>query len=87
MISEGPGNATDWHDIKAATSCFFMPDWSSLGARDALALAGGVSDGLFSWVCKHLARKAQSTDMQERMHGRADPETSTLIPTPLTLIF
>lgn len=44
---EGPENANDWKDIKADTGCFFIPDWSSLGAKDALAL--GVADGLFSW--------------------------------------
>lgn len=47
---EGPGNADDWIEIKARTNCFFMPDWSSAGAGPALALAGGVADGLFSWA-------------------------------------
>ncbi|KAH8664684.1 glycosyl hydrolase family 71-domain-containing protein [Xylariales sp. PMI_506] len=46
---EGPGNAADWITIKADTGCFFMPDWSSLGAEAAVAQAGGVADGLFSW--------------------------------------
>jgi hypothetical protein len=27
-----------------------MPDWSSLGAKEALARGGGVADGLFSWA-------------------------------------
>ncbi|KAL4982540.1 glycosyl hydrolase family 71-domain-containing protein [Aspergillus falconensis] len=45
---EGPANAADWEDIKAAVDCFFMPDWSSLGAKDALALK--TADGLFSWA-------------------------------------
>lgn len=45
---EGPANAADWEDIKAAVNCFFMPDWSSLGAKDALALK--TADGLFSWA-------------------------------------
>jgi hypothetical protein len=48
--SEGPGNADDWKTIKAATSCFFIPDWSSLGAQAAVAQGGGVADGLFSWA-------------------------------------
>jgi hypothetical protein len=26
---EGPGSANDWHEIKQATQCFFVPDWSS----------------------------------------------------------
>jgi hypothetical protein len=46
---EGPGNAHDWTDIKSATDCFFIPDWSSVGAAAAIALANGVADGLFSW--------------------------------------
>ncbi|KAF1999392.1 carbohydrate-binding module family 24 protein, partial [Amniculicola lignicola CBS 123094] len=46
---EGPGNADDWTEIKSSTGCFFIPDWSSLGAKDAVELANGVADGLFSW--------------------------------------
>lgn len=45
---EGPASASDWTAIKSATKCFFMPDWSSLGAEKALA--PGVADGLFSWA-------------------------------------
>lgn len=26
---EGPTAAAEWHDIKAQTGCFFVPDWSS----------------------------------------------------------
>ncbi|RLL93056.1 hypothetical protein CFD26_100639 [Aspergillus turcosus] len=47
---EGPGNAEDWIDIKQETNCFFAPDWSSLGAMEAMQLAGGVADALFSWA-------------------------------------
>ncbi|CAI0649773.1 unnamed protein product [Colletotrichum noveboracense] len=47
---EGPDNADDWINIKAQTGCFFMPDWSSLGAKKAMAAGGGVADGLFSWA-------------------------------------
>ncbi|GKT74274.1 alpha-glucanase [Colletotrichum tofieldiae] len=47
---EGPDQAEDWIDIKAATGCFFIPDWSSLGAKPAMAKAGGVADGLFNWA-------------------------------------
>ncbi|PYI12923.1 mutanase [Aspergillus violaceofuscus CBS 115571] len=46
---EGPGNADDWVEIKAQTNCYFIPDWSSVGAKPAAALANGVADGLFSW--------------------------------------
>lgn len=45
---EGSDSAADWHMIKSTTGCFFMPDWSSLGAKAALEL--GVADGLFSWA-------------------------------------
>lgn len=47
---EGSDNAADWHYIKAATGCFFAPDWSSLGAKAALEKADSVADGLFSWA-------------------------------------
>jgi hypothetical protein len=47
---EGPDNAEDWILIKEVRPCFFMPDWSSLGAGPASELAGGVADGLFSWA-------------------------------------
>jgi hypothetical protein len=45
---EGPNNYADWFTIKAETGCFFIPDWSSLGAKAAIEL--GVADGLFSWA-------------------------------------
>ncbi|CAK48462.1 hypothetical protein M747DRAFT_322972 [Aspergillus niger ATCC 13496] len=41
---EGPGNAEDWVDIKSETGCFFIPDWSSLGAMEAMEQADGVAD-------------------------------------------
>ncbi|KAF6827578.1 alpha-glucanase [Colletotrichum musicola] len=47
---EGPESAEDWLDIKPATGCFFIPDWSSLGAKLAVEKAGGVADGLFNWA-------------------------------------
>ncbi|KUI72307.1 hypothetical protein VM1G_07944 [Cytospora mali] len=47
---EGSDNAEDWIDIKAATGCYFVPDWSSLGAEAAVEKAGGVADALFSWA-------------------------------------
>jgi len=34
---EGSGNMTDWPGIKKDTGCFFMPDWSSIGAKPAAA--------------------------------------------------
>ncbi|KAL4994735.1 glycosyl hydrolase family 71-domain-containing protein [Aspergillus recurvatus] len=47
--SEGPDNADDWKDIKKETDCFFMPDWSSVGAQPAVNQDDGIADGLFSW--------------------------------------
>lgn len=40
----------DWIDIKATTGCFFIPDWSSLGAKFALEIGNGTADGLLSWA-------------------------------------
>ncbi|KAK2035409.1 putative extracellular alpha-1,3-glucanase/mutanase [Colletotrichum zoysiae] len=37
-------------DIKKQVSCFFIPGWSSEGAKPATELAGGVADGLFNWA-------------------------------------
>lgn len=47
---EGPDRAEDWITIKEETDCFFIPDWSSQGAKAALDLVPGVPDGLFSWA-------------------------------------
>lgn len=46
---EGPKQASDWKEIKRQTGCFFIPDWSSVGAKAAMGLADGIVDGLFSW--------------------------------------
>lgn len=46
---EGPASAKDWVTIKSTVNCFFIPDWSSLGAKAALELEFGVADGLFAW--------------------------------------
>lgn len=48
---EGPNNAADWVEIKKTIGCFFIPDWSSLGA--APALAKEVSSSMFSnlYIC------------------------------------
>lgn len=45
---EGPNNAGDWTWIKDQTKCFFMPSYSSLGAKAAIETK--VPDGLFSWA-------------------------------------
>lgn len=53
---EGPNNAEDWIEIKAQTGCFFIPDWSSLGAEAALkAGGGGIVDGLFNWAAVRVS--------------------------------
>ncbi|KAK5653721.1 hypothetical protein OQA88_8752 [Cercophora sp. LCS_1] len=47
---EGPEKGFEWQGsdgIKALTNCFFIPDWSSIGARPAMDT--GIPDGLFSW--------------------------------------
>lgn len=46
---EGPSNAEDWATIKSDTGCFFVPSWSSLGAKKAVNRANHVVDGLFNW--------------------------------------
>ncbi|GAQ08424.1 mutanase Pc12g07500 [Aspergillus lentulus] len=47
---EGAASAADWIDIKTETGCYFVPDWSSPGAKAALEASPGVPDGLFSWA-------------------------------------
>lgn len=47
---EGPDNAEDWITIDSQTDCFFIPDWSSAGAKAALELSAGVVNGLFNWA-------------------------------------
>ena len=44
---EGPGSMDDWQTLKTSLNCFFIPDWSSLGAK--VAATPGIADGLFSW--------------------------------------
>jgi hypothetical protein len=45
---EGPNSASDWPGIKEATGSYFIPDWSSQGAKTVLAIGSGIVDGLFS---------------------------------------
>lgn len=47
---EGPAHAEDWIDLKQQYNVFFVPDWSSIGAKPASQLGGGVADALFSWA-------------------------------------
>lgn len=45
---EGTNNIGDWPSIKAATGCFFVPDWTSLGPS-GFHNQLGTADGAFSW--------------------------------------
>jgi len=47
---EGPAHAADWASVKAATGCFFIPDWTSIKGRAATdpSLFANV-DGALSW--------------------------------------
>lgn len=45
---EGWKSATEWTTIKKETNCFFIPSFSSLGAKKAMET--GVVDGLSSWA-------------------------------------
>jgi hypothetical protein len=56
---EGSDNAADWKNIKAATGCYFVPDWSSIGAESAVAL--GVADGLFNWAAWPVGKRKMNT--------------------------
>jgi hypothetical protein len=47
---EGPDFADDWNWIKSSLKVFFVPDWSSKGAKIAVGLGNGVADGLFNWA-------------------------------------
>ncbi|KAK1971059.1 hypothetical protein LY78DRAFT_699556 [Colletotrichum sublineola] len=58
---EGPDNAEDWKSIKADTSCFFIPDWSSLGAGPAARAGDGVADGLFNWAAWPYGQRNMTT--------------------------
>ncbi|KAI9728279.1 MAG: hypothetical protein M1834_007772 [Cirrosporium novae-zelandiae] len=44
---EGTDNQDDWANIKTQTDCFFMPDWTSIGAVDSFPLT--KVDGAMSW--------------------------------------
>ncbi|KAM7194925.1 glycosyl hydrolase [Rhypophila sp. PSN 637] len=73
---EGPGNADDWPGIKSQTNCFFVPDWSSLPAQEAVSRAGGVVDGLFSFNAWPVGPTNMTTDpdkdFQSALSGAGD---------------
>lgn len=47
---EGWQQSQDWKIIKSQYNFLFDPDWSSLGAVDAVIVGQGIIDGLFSWA-------------------------------------
>jgi hypothetical protein len=47
---EGPKASPDWPSIKAATNCFFMPSWSSLGAKPCLGKSSISRTPVSMWV-------------------------------------
>jgi hypothetical protein len=57
---EGFKSSGDWADIRAQTNCYFMPSWSSVGAKRAVRT--NAVDGLFSWGAWPAGPK--STDME-----------------------
>lgn len=75
---EGPEQAADWVDIKRSFPCFFMPDWSSKGAKRAAELAGGVADGLFNWAAWPWGNTNMDTyvDASYYQYLRVDEDTS-----------
>lgn len=48
---EEPEAAEDWVTIKQAINCFFVPDWSSLGAKAAL--------GKLNYLCISLLQNSK----------------------------
>ena len=45
---EGTNNIDDWTSIKTSTGCYFIPDWSSLGAN-GVASYFDIADGAMNW--------------------------------------
>jgi hypothetical protein len=44
---EGGEYSSEWNNIKANTSAFFIPEWGNLGPQASVNT--GLVDGLFSW--------------------------------------
>jgi hypothetical protein len=68
---EGPANASDWNTIKTATNDFFIPSYSSLGAKHAMKT--GVVDGLFNGVRDRKDPTTITTRSTSRLGLRARP--------------
>lgn len=47
---EGVDQVNAWRTIKQETSCYFIPNWGSLGAKQAAQAGNGTVDGLTSWT-------------------------------------
>lgn len=46
--TEGGEYVNDWKSIKRETDCFFVPNWSALGPKQAARVGSGIVDGLAS---------------------------------------
>ena len=66
MVStfEGPGNAGDWPNIKHATGCMFIPDWSSLSPGGIGSVLDTI-DGAFSWDAWPVGAQGKTTASDE----------------------
>lgn len=66
MVStfEGPGNAGDWPNIKHATECMFIPDWSSLSPGGIGSVLDTI-DGAFSWDAWPVGAQGKTTASDE----------------------
>lgn len=63
LVSTFEGVTTDWlwQVVKPATNCFFIPSWSSLGAKNAMKFTS--PDGLFSWGAWPEGKNNMFTDV------------------------
>ena len=64
---EGPANSDDWLVIKQSTRCFFVPDWSSLGAKPAVEL--GTADGSVQLGRSAMGRSRNEHLCRRLVHG------------------
>ncbi|KKZ68907.1 hypothetical protein EMCG_00078 [[Emmonsia] crescens] len=61
---EGVNNIYDWESIKAASGCFFVPSWSSLGPHGHENVMN-IIDGAFSWDAWPEGAQSKSTNADE----------------------
>ncbi|KAE8145952.1 glycosyl hydrolase family 71-domain-containing protein [Aspergillus avenaceus] len=58
---EGTSNSGDWANIKAATGCFFIPCWTSMGPSGIRNVLNDI-DGAFSWDAWPTGAEDMKTD-------------------------